>query len=198
MTAPALPNRVQPGVPAGGQFAATAHSPADILLTAPSGPDFDAVFEDVRGKELTAALQALPKIPVRDVITASRTADLLRDSYPDYWADGEAPQTRPDAIDSLHRAFPNLSEADRERYVELIRFAVHTEMKSYTDPGYILHPDHPYEVLINTADYSDEDDLVENGHDENRQAWATLADTAAFYAIAADNTALVREAIATS
>jgi hypothetical protein len=195
MTATALPNRVQSGIPAGGQFAATAHSPADIILPAPAGPDFDAVFEDVRGKELAAALQALPKIPVRDMITASHTADLLRDSYPDYWADGEAPQTRADAMDNLRRAFPHLSEPDRERHVELIRFAVHTEMKSYTDPGYILHPDHPYEVLINVDEYTDEDDLLDNGHDENRQAWATLADTAAFYAINADNTASVKEAL---
>lgn len=186
MTATALPARVQPGNPAGGQFAATAHAPADVVLPAAQVPDFDSAFEAARGHDLTRALLALPKAPVREIIRASRTTDLLRDSYPDYWADGEAPQTRTDAIRNLEAAFPRLPQADRDRYVELIRFAVHTEMKSYTDPGYILNPDHPYEVLINTADYNDEDELLETGHDENRQAWATLADTAALHAITAD------------
>lgn len=186
MTAPALPNRVLLGHPGAGRFAAAAHSPADVVLPAVRTPELDAAFEAARGAELTRSLQALPKAPVREIIRASRTTDLLRDSYPDYWANGEAPQERADAIRNLEAAFPRLPEAERDRYVELIRFAVHTEMKSYTDEGYILHPDHPYEVLIDPAAYTDEDELLEVGHDENRQAWATLADTAALHAITAD------------
>lgn len=195
MSAPALPARVQSGQPAGGQFAATAHAPADVVLPVSPASEFDADFEAVHGKEMTAALQALPKIQIRDAITASRTSDLLRDSYPEYWADGEAPQNRRDALDSLHRAFPNLEPAERFRYVDLIRFAVHNEMKGYQDPSHILNPDHPYEVLITTDNYADEDELLEVGNDENRQAWAHLADTAAFHAITADNVASTGERV---
>jgi hypothetical protein len=77
----------------------------------------------------------------------------------------------------------------------MIRWAVHNEMKGYQDPGHVLNPDHPYEVLINTDNYADEDELVEVGNDENRQAWATLADTAAFHAITADNLASTGERV---
>lgn len=195
MSAPALPARVQPGQPAGGQFTATVHAPADVALPAAPAPEFDADFETVHGKEMTAALQALPKVQIRDLITASRTTDLLRDSYPEYWADGTAPATRRDALDSLHRAFPHIDSAERFRYVDLIRWAVHNEMKGYQDPSHVLNPEHPYEVLITTDNYADEDELVEVGNDENRQAWATLADTAAFHAITADNAASTGERI---
>lgn len=189
MSAPALPARVQSGQPAGGQFAPTAHAPADVVLPAALAPEFDSDFEATHGQSMAADLKALPKVQIRDLISASRTSDLLRDSYPEYWAGDEAPQSRRDALDSLHRAFPHLNPAERFRYVDLIRFAIHTEMKGYQDPGYILHPDQPYEVLINTDNYADEDELVEVGNDENRQAWASLADTAAFHAITADNLA---------
>ncbi len=44
-----------------------------------------------------------------------------------------------------------------------------------------------YELLIDESDYRDEDDLLENGQGENRERWELLANTADFYAVAADN-----------
>lgn len=48
---------------------------------------------------------------------------------------------------------------------------------------------HKYELLIEESDYRDEDDLLENGQEENRERWEMLANTAAYYAVAEDNTA---------
>lgn len=48
---------------------------------------------------------------------------------------------------------------------------------------------HKYELLIEESDYRDEDDLLENGQEENRERWEMLANTAAYYAVAADNVA---------
>ncbi|HEX9089779.1 MAG TPA: hypothetical protein VF867_19965 [Arthrobacter sp.] len=185
MTAIATPPRVSIGNPDGGRFTAFPHAEPALNL-APAGPDFSPEFEAARGAELTKALQSLPKAPIREIIRASKTTDMLRDSYPENWIDGEAPQSRPDAVRSLEAAFPNLPATERDRHVELIRFAVHTEMKHWEDPGYVLNPDHPYELLIETADYDSDDDLTERGQDENRSGWATLADTAALHAITAD------------
>lgn len=187
MTATATPPRVSIGSPDGGRYAAFPHTePALNLAPTAPAPDFSAEFEAARGQELTAALQALPAAPIREIIRASRTTDMLRDSYPENWVGDVAPQSRADAVHDLEGAFPNLPAADRDRYVELIRFAVHTEMKHWDDPGYVLNPDHPYELLIESVDYNGDDDLAESGHDENRSRWATLADTAALHAITAD------------
>jgi hypothetical protein len=60
------------------------------------------------------------------------------------------------------------------------------------DSGHVLNPEHKYELLIEESDYRDEDDLLENGQEENRERWELLANTAAFYAVAADNSSSVR------
>jgi hypothetical protein len=188
-----ITHRVHAGVPTGGQFTAPEHPEPAVAL--PPAPDFDHEFETARGRELTAALQAMPAVPIRQAISASATADLIRDSYGDFFQDGQAPQTRQDAVRSLEAAFPHLTPEERARHIELIRFAVHVQMKHWADTAYVVNPDHSYELLINPDDYADEQDLEENGHDENRSRWETLADTAAFYAISADNSASVKEVV---
>ncbi len=184
------PNRVPAGITAGGQFAPAAHTePALTLIPAPvDGPDFDYVFEADRGPGLRKELQALPPISVRVAINASRVADLIRDSYSVYWTgeDG-APQTRAEAVKNLEDALRHLPRDKREHHIELIRFAVHEEMKHWADRGHVLNPEHKYELLIEESDYADEDDLLENGQEENRERWEMLANTAAYYAVAADN-----------
>lgn len=183
------PNRVPAGILTGGQFAATAHGePALSLIPAPvDGPDFDYDFEADRGPGLRKELEALPGIYMRAAINASQVTDLLRDSYSVYFANGEAPQSRADAVRNLEDALSHLPRDQRERQIELIRFAVHEEMKHWADRGHVLNPEHRYELLIDESDYRDEDDLLENGQEENRERWEILANTAAFHAVAADN-----------
>lgn len=189
-------NRVPAGIHTGGQFAPAPHSePALSLITAPAdGPDFDYDFEADRGPGLRKELQSLPAISAKSAITASHVADLLRDSYSVYWTgeDG-APQTRTDAVKNLEEALPHLPRDVRERHIQLIRFAVHEEMKHWADQGHVLNPEHKYELLIEESDYADEDDLLENGQEENRERWELLANTAAYYAVADDNFASVQQ-----
>lgn len=193
-----LTNRVPAGVTAGGQFAPAPHSePALSLIPAPvDGPDFDYDFEADRGPGLRKELEALPKISVRTAINASRVSDLIRNSYSVYFTNGEAPYSRADAVRYLEDALRHLPRDKREQQIELIRFAVHEEMKHWADRGHVLNPEHKYELLIEESDYRDEDDLLENGQEENRERWELLANTAAFYAIAADNASSVRPAAA--
>lgn len=188
--------RVPAGVTTGGQFAPAPHSePALSLIPAlVDGPDFDYEFEAERGPGLRKELQALPKIPIRDAITASHVSDLLRDSYAVYWTDEDgAPQTRAEAVRNLEDALPHLPCDKREQQIELIRFAVHEEMKHWADRGHVLNPEHKYELLIDESDYQDEDDLLENGQEENLERWELLANTAALHAVAADNSSSVQQ-----
>ncbi|ACL42173.1 hypothetical protein Achl_4222 (plasmid) [Pseudarthrobacter chlorophenolicus A6] len=191
-----LTNRVPAGVANGGQFAPAPHSePALSLIPAPAdGPDFDYAFEADRGPGLRKELEALPKISVRSAINASHVSDLIRNSYSVYFTNGEAPYGRADAVRFLDDALRHLPRDQREKQIELIRFAVHEEMKHWADSGHVLNPEHKYELLIEESDYSDEDDLLENGQEENRERWELLANTAAFYAVAADNSSSVRQA----
>jgi hypothetical protein len=157
------------------------------------GPDFDYAFEADRGPGLRKELQALPRISARSAINAGKVADLIRDSYAVYWTgDDSAPQTRADAVKNLEDALRHLPRDKREHHIELIRFAVHEEMKHWADRGHVLNPEHKYELLIEESDYADEDDLLENGQEENRERWELLANTAAYYAVAADNTSSVQ------
>jgi hypothetical protein len=98
-----------------------------------------------------------------------------------------APQTRAEAVKNLEDALRHLPRDKREHHIELIRFAVHEEMKHWADRGHVLNPEHTYELLIDESDYSDEDDLLENGQEENRERRELLADTAAYYAVVAGN-----------
>ncbi|MET4143806.1 hypothetical protein [Arthrobacter sp. UYCo732] len=192
-----ITNRVPAGITTGGQFAPAPHSePALSLIPAPvDGPDFDYDFEADRGPGLRKELESLPKIPVRFAINASRVSDLLRDSYSVYWTNGEAPQTRADAVRSLEDALSYLPRDQREHHLQLIRFAVHEEMKHWADRGHVLNPEHKYELLIDESDYRDEDDLLENGQEENRERWELLANTAAFHAVAAHNVSPVHRQV---
>lgn len=190
-------NRVPAGVTTGGQFAPAPHSePALTLIPAPiDGPDFDYAFEADRGPGLRKELQALPPISARSAINAGKVADLIRNSYSVYWTgeDG-APQTRADAVTNLEDALRHLPRDKREHHMELIRFAVHEEMKHWADRGHVLNPEHTYELLIEESDFRDGDDLLENGQEENRERWELLANTAAFYAVAADNSSSAQQA----
>lgn len=186
-----LTNRVPAGVSTGGQFAPVPHrEPALSLIPAPAdGPDFDYAFEADRGPGLRKELEALPRIAVRSAVNASHVTDLLRDSYSVHFTNGETPYGRAEAVRHLENALRHLPRDKREKQIELIRFAVHEEMKHWADPGHVLNPEHKYELLIDESDYRDEDDLLENGQEENRERWEMLANTAAYYAVAADNVA---------
>ncbi|QOT19539.1 hypothetical protein [Paenarthrobacter sp. YJN-5] len=185
-----ITNRVPAGIATGGQFAPTGHrEPSIALVPAPiDDPDFDYEFEADRGPGLRKELEALPRISAKAAINAGKVADLLRDSYPEYWTgeDG-APQTRADAVKNLEQELRHLPRDQREHHIELVRFAVHEEMKHWADRGHVLNPEHRYELIIDTSDYADEDDLLDNGQEENRERWELLANTAAYYAVAADN-----------
>jgi hypothetical protein len=190
-----LTNRVPAGVTTGGQFAPVPHTePTLSLIPAPvDGPDFDYEFEADRGPGLRKELDALPKISVRSAINASHVSDLLRNSYSVYFANGEALYSRAEGVRHLEDALRHLPRDKREKQIELIRFAVHEEMKHWEDNGHVLNPEHKYELLIEESDYRDEDYLLENGQEENRERWEVLANTAAFYAVAADNSSSVRQ-----
>lgn len=188
-----ITNRVPAETTLGGQVAPTfslVNPPAD-------GPDFDYQFEADRGPGLRKELEALPSIASKSATNASRVVDLLRDSYSVYFANGEATRTRTEAVKNLEDALAHLPRGKRDKSIELIRFAVHEEMKHWADRGHVLNPEHSYELLIDESDYRDEDDLLENGQDENREHWELLANTAAFYAVAADNSAAVQQPYAT-
>ncbi|MBG0738816.1 hypothetical protein IV500_05200 [Paeniglutamicibacter antarcticus] len=192
-------NRVPAGVITGGQFAPTPHNePALTLIPAPvDGPDFDYEFEADHGPGLAKELQALPRIPAKAAISAGRVADLIRDSYAVYWTgEDSAPRTRAEAVQDLEEALGYLPRDKREHHMQLIRFAVHEEMKHWADSGHVLNPEHKYELLIEEADYTGEDDLLDNGQEENRERWELLANTAAHYAVAAGNAISVQHSSA--
>lgn len=67
-------------------------------------------------------------------------------------------------------------------------------MKRWANPEHVLNPEHGYEPLIEASDYRDEEDLVTEGQVENRERWEVLANTAAYYAHAADTAASARRA----
>lgn len=94
---------------------------------------------------------------------------------------------------NLEDALRHLPRDKREHHIELIPFAVHEEMKHWAERGHALNREHQYELLIEESDYADEDDLLENGQEENQERWEMLANTAAYYAIAADNSSSVRQ-----
>ncbi|MHA7209556.1 hypothetical protein [Arthrobacter sp. MDT1-65] len=176
-------NRTPAGVPTGGQFAATSHTEPALSLAPPAAPepespDFDAEFEAAYGAELTNQLLKIPKSPVKDTLGAARLADYIREAHPDYVADGNAVHPRKEAFDMLEGEFPNLTQERRKHHAGLIRFAVHNEMKHYSNTEHVLSPENDYELLIEKADYDNEDDFVSRGQDENREQWERLADTA--------------------
>lgn len=181
--------RVPAGVQAGGQFAPTTHPEPGLSLVPPhtDGPDFDFDFEAARGADLRRELEALPAVTARAAIHASRVADMLRESYAVHWSDGIAPVTRPEAVRSVEDALRHLPRDRREKALELIRFAVHEEMKHREDREFVLNHEHRYELIIDRGDYGSEDSFIDEGQDENREHWELLANTAAFHAISADN-----------
>ncbi|MHA7191097.1 hypothetical protein ACX80N_12485 [Arthrobacter sp. MDT2-16] len=183
-----LINRTPAGVPTGGQFAATSHSEPQLSLApavepAPEAPDFDPEFEAAYGAALTNQLLKMPKSPIKDTLGASRLADYIRESHPDYMADGTAVHPRKDAFEMLEGELPYLDDDRRKHYAGLIRFAVHNEMKHYSNTEHVLSPDNDYELIIEKADYDSEDDFAYRGQDENREQWERLANTACLAAI---------------
>lgn len=173
-------NRRPTGTPAGGQFAPKQHGEPELAL----GQAFDAAFEAVHGQDTLHRLQALPATPLRGTVAASKYSDLLRDSYGSYFVNGEAEADRGEATDNLRQSLSDLPPARRDEYVSMIGFAVHTEMKHYENPEYLLNQDHRYELLINLDSYPDFDEDPETATTDNREAWALLADNAAAAALA--------------
>ncbi|MCC3292991.1 hypothetical protein [Arthrobacter sp. zg-Y1110] len=155
-----------------------------------TAPDFDEAFEKDHGPALTRELLSLPKPGARELIAHAAPAHALRESYPEYW-DGKAPATRAEANAVVEAAFPFLTPSRRGHLATLIRFAVHTEMKHWDNPEFVLSPDHDYELLVSASDYVDETEFTEDGQDRNQSLWEELADTAAFHA-AAENAAAAR------
>ncbi|WP_427019374.1 hypothetical protein ACQCSX_22030 (plasmid) [Pseudarthrobacter sp. P1] len=177
-----LTTDLAPSTPGLGAYTSPTVAPAYA-----DGPDFDYAFEASRGAALARELQSMPKVAAREAVNASRISDLLRDSYGIYRVDGSASQSRRQAVTNLEAVLGHLPRDRRDHHVELIRFAVHEEMKHWSDPAHVLNPEHGYELLIDRDDYRSEDDLLEGGQDENRERWELLADTAAFHAAAEDN-----------
>jgi hypothetical protein len=186
-------NRRPTGTPAGGQFAPVRHSEPQVVLDRPT---FDEAFEGERGEKTLRALHALPANPLRGAVAASKYPDLLRDSYGSYFANGEAEADRGEATENLRQALSDLPPARRDEYVAMIGFAVHTEMKHYENPEYLLNQDHRYELLINLDSYPDFEEDPESATTDNREAWALLADNAAAAALseAASHTSVLHAA----
>lgn len=183
-----LINRTPAGVPTGGQFAAASHTEPQLSLApaverAPEAPDFDPEFETAYGAALTQQLLKMPEPAFKDTRTAARLADYIRESNPDYIADGAPVHARKDAFEMLEGELPYLDEDRRKHYAGLIRFAVHNEMKHYSNTQHVLSPDNDYELLIDKVDYDDEDDFAYRGQDENREQWERQADTACLAAM---------------
>lgn len=175
-------NRTPAGVPTGGQFAATTHTEPALSLApaverAPEAPDFDAEFEAAYGAALTQQLLKMPKPAFKDTRAAARLADYIRESHPDYIADGTPVHSRKEAFEMLEGELPYLDDERRKHYAGLIRFAVHNEMKHYSNTTHVFSPDNDYELIIDKVDYYDEDDMAYRGQDENREQWERLADT---------------------
>ena len=156
-------------------------------------PDFDEAFETTHGPSLTRELLALPKPAAADLIALAGPADAIRESYPEYWEGGSAPLPRAVAVADMEAALADLPAGRREHLGTLIRFAVHTEMKHWDNTGYVLNPEHSYELLVEPSDYSTEESFLEEGHEKNQTLWADLANTAAFHA-AIENAAFRRAA----
>ena len=130
---------------------------------------------------------AHPKLALRESRTA---ADLLvepvRQSYPEFWTNPSDAEDRAAALAAFRSHLPYLHERIAESYLAMTAYAVHTEMKFRADPAYILDPDHDFELLIDPADYKDEEDLLDAGVDDNLSRLATLADTVAAYALSSN------------
>lgn len=149
-------NRTPAGIPTGGQFAATTHAEPTLSLAPPvarepEAPDFDAEFDAAYGAVLTQQLLKMPKSSIRDALGAARLADFIRESHPDYMADGQPLHPRKDAFEKLEGELPFLDEDRRKHYAGLIRFAVHNELKHYSNTEHVLSPDNDYELIIDTV-----------------------------------------------
>lgn len=129
-------------------------------------------------KELNRLDTNIPK-----ALDACGSVDVLRESYDDFFAAGKAQRTRDDALAVFRAELPELDEARRDHWVEMIGHAVEVEMKHREDREYVLHPDHDHELLIDVDDYSGDDALVDEGNDHNIEAWEILANNAMAHAL---------------
>lgn len=159
---------------------------------APAAETYGTEVERHFGPHWTKELSALPHVDLRARLAAAGPADIMRDSYPQFWSGERAPKTRAEALSGLAASFPNLSPSQADHASNLICFAVHTEMKHWADEEYVDHPDHKYELLVEPSDYANFEELVDRGQDDNRSRWADLANTVAAHALAAN--AAVRRA----
>ena len=149
-----------------------------------------ADFENITGKELIRAAEHLPRVSAkRSRRAANLLAHPLRASYKDFWTNPEDAEDRTEAFAIFRRRLPALAPMTTEYYLALVAYAVHTEMKFRADPAYILDPDHDFELLIDQADFDTEEDLLGAGLEENLERLETLADTAAAYALWANENA---------
>lgn len=150
----------------------------------------DADFENATGKELIRSAEHLPRVSAKH---SGRAADLLalplRESYKDFWTNPADVEDRSEAFAAFRRNLSALAPMTAEYYLALVAYAVHTEMKFRADPAYILDPDHSFEMLIDPADFESEEDLLGAGLEENLERLETLADTAAAYALWANENA---------
>ncbi|WP_159803312.1 hypothetical protein [Arthrobacter zhaoguopingii] len=131
---------------------------------------------------------------MKDTLGAARLADDIREWHPDYMADGEAVDHRRDAFRMLENELPHLSDDRRTHYAGLIHVAVHNEMQHYSNTEHVLSPDYDYELIIDGGDYDIEDEMASRGHDENREQWERLANTACLQTVDENIQARYREA----
>lgn len=144
----------------------------------------DARFEAMAGETLIRDGEHLPRLSAdRTLRAANLLVEPLRETYPAYIEDGTPAGDRAEALVSFHRRLDPLPYLSREYYLALVAYAVHTEMKFRANPAYILAPDHDFELLIDTADFETDEDLLDAGVRENIERLAAIADTAAAYAV---------------
>lgn len=146
--------------------------------------DIDARFEAMAGETLIRDGEHLPRLSAdRTLRAANLLVEPLRETYRAYLEDGTPAGDRSEALVSFQRRLDPLPYLNREYYLALVAYAVHTEMKFRANPAYILAPDHEFELLIDAADYETDEDLLEAGVRENIERLVAIADTAAAYAV---------------
>lgn len=173
--------RVEPGVPAAGQWTA-ATKPEGAPLPAPPAVVFDSAFEDMHGTGLAAELAALEKPAAAELMAASNFADPLRESYEEYYAEPGNSRSVRDTQDEFLAQLPSLDGQRAEQLLALVGFAVHNEMKNLTSAP-VTSPEYDWEVLIDRNSYRSEDDLEDRGTEDNHARWEESANTAAFHAM---------------
>jgi hypothetical protein len=171
------PSHFQPR-DAAGQYAEKAHAAAPLTLPAPPSTVFDDAFDRDHGAELTRQLQEQAPVEVHERIRASAGSDILREAYPDHFADGQPERSVAESHEAFRALLGNLDDDRAAHHLEAVGFAVHNEIKHRANPEFVINPDYAWEVQADRADYDSEDEFIVDGNSDSADAWAVFADTA--------------------